>query len=49
MARNDRDERDGGRELQNSQNSSPGNRQAYRPASGGRLASEASAIPDGIR
>src|SRR5207247_11165985 len=36
-------------ELQNSQKTSPEKRQAYRPASGGRLASEASASPAGMR
>ena len=37
------------RELQNSQKTSPPNRHAYRPASGGRLASEASPRPAGSR
>ena len=37
------------RELQNSQNTSPENRQAYNPASAGRLASEASPMPAGSR
>src|SRR4029453_4631969 len=37
------------RELQNNQKTRPEKRQAYRPASGGRLASEASASPAGIR
>src|SRR5262245_35210229 len=37
------------RELQNSQNSSPENRQAYKPASGGRSASDASAMPAGSK
>jgi len=36
-------------ELQSSQKINPPNRQAYRPASGGRLASEASANPAGMR
>src|SRR4029453_6236740 len=36
-------------ELQNNQKTRPEKRQAYRPASGGRLASEASASPAGIR
>src|ERR1700751_1572929 len=37
------------RELQNSQNTRPEKRQAYRPASGRRLASEAPASPAGMR
>src|SRR5215472_14388039 len=37
------------RELQNNQKTSPENKQAYSPASGGRLASEASASPAGMR
>src|SRR5204862_2303668 len=37
------------RELQNSQNTSPPNRHAYRPACGGRPASEASPIAAGSR
>lgn len=37
------------RELQKSQNTSPEKRQAYNPASGGRLASEASPSPAGRR
>ena len=37
------------RELQNNQKISPANMQAYRPASGGRLANEASPKPAGMR
>lgn len=37
------------RELQNSQNTKPPNKQAYSPACGGRLASEASPRPAGSR
>src|SRR5579862_2626952 len=37
------------RELQNNQKTNPPNRHAYSPASGGRLASDASPSPDGRR
>src|ERR1041385_8777625 len=37
------------RELQNNQKTRPEKRQAYRPASGGRLASDESARPAGMR